>query len=65
MLSSKVKRHVASKNMNIRLYRVKELTRKAVSQFNANEFANYEEQVLAEEQKFKDLSILWIRKFLR
>ena len=57
MLSSKVNRQVASRNINFRLYRVEELTREAVSQFNANEFANYLEHVQAEEQKFKDLRL--------
>ena len=63
MLSSKVKLQVASRNMNFHLYTVKELTREAVSQFNANEFTNYVEHVLAEERKLKDLSTLWIRNF--
>ena len=58
MLWSKVKRQVASKNMNFRLSTVEELTREAVAEFSASEFAKYVEHVLVEEQKFKELSTL-------
>ena len=58
MLWSKVKRQVASRNMNFRLSTVEELTREAVSQFNASEFAKYVEHVLVKEQKFKELNTL-------
>ena len=53
-----MKHHVASRNINFRLFAVEELTREARSQFNVNEFAKYAEHVQVEESKFKGLRTL-------
>ena len=50
MLCSKIKRQVASRNMDFRLSTVEELTRKVFAQFNPSEFAKYVEHVQAEKK---------------
>ena len=50
---SKIKREVATKNLNFRLSAVEEMTRKAVLKFTASEFTKYVEHVNVEELKHK------------
>ena len=58
MIWSKAKLPISSINAKFWLSKVEELTRDAIAQVNASEFAKYVEHLRIEEEKFKEYAIL-------
>ena len=61
MVWSKIKREVATKNLNFRLSTVEEITKQAVLKFTASEFTKYVEHVKLEDLNYKQINwyIIW------
>ena len=56
MVWSKIKREVATKNLDFRLSTVEEITKQAVLKFTASEFNKYIEHVKYEELKYEQIN---------
>ena len=56
MVWSKIKKEVATKNLNFRLSAWEEMTKQAVLKFTASEFTKYVEHVKLEELKYEQIN---------